>query len=641
MFRPRFLYLGVGTLALGAVACGSDGGGGGGGATGGTGGTTQPTNRIDIVVDANRDGAVTPDDPADQDLETEWTADVGASFIANLDDDDMNGVPDAEDEIISGDGDNADLAKFIANSWPTAPEGAYGIVRIDQESAESVRVYKYLLGGGSTLVMGGTGACNAPGNCTYILEHALSPEETKAGVMFGIEARRFKGQPMASLGEDDVKKNTWTGLVDLSYEIKGADGVNLTTEQNPDGFDRAKMRVAPWLMQGSLGAHDKLYSSSASPALVAGNEAAVAAAGNVEYTKIGTGIGQPGGWPDIWTEDFFQTGWTGYPGENGTVNFIRIYNARPWGRPPFNNPTQEQLYEYHPMRWLNGNPEKGRPPTILGPGSGGTMFYNAIHHYKGHTQDSHGNHDLIPPYEGYPNGRIFHGSKTYAETAEFYNQQGVQGPAVVVDTSWLAVEHVDEFFHFVPAGTPRGWKLLTADIPLMTSMLEEMQTAGNGSAVIHAGKGGFFEMTIDEALTQPDLATWQQQSWVKVQGHIDTLKTETGLTDDEIVGIPTWFEDLASNEKVAWNPGMVNMRMLGNVADIPKPFGPIIGGTDPFETYVKDELGTAKNALGSEGQGLNVFFTDDWYYHEALGEVHCATNESAPTEVPAWWESGK
>jgi hypothetical protein len=59
------------------TACGSDDSSGGGG-------PVKPLNLIDVAVDANRDGVVNALIPPDQDREEEWTADVGASFIANL-----------------------------------------------------------------------------------------------------------------------------------------------------------------------------------------------------------------------------------------------------------------------------------------------------------------------------------------------------------------------------------------------------------------------------------------------------------------------------------------------------------------------------------------------------------------------------
>jgi protein-arginine deiminase len=521
-------------------------------------------------------------------------------------------------------------------------------VRIDPEAAENVRIFKLSPTGAHTLVMGSMGPCTSPGDCTYQTEHRLTVEETRAGARFAIEARRFRGMPMPTLvpgpGQDiQAKKLAWTGYVEPFYVVETPEGAWYATEENKDGVDKVKLRVAPWVLLGSLGQHDKMYSSGASPSFVTGNTAAAEAAG-VAYTPYSSQMDAPGGWPDIWTEDFFQTGWTGYPGPNGTVQGMRVYNARPWGRPPFNQPTPEQRAEYAPIRWIMGNPEKNRPPAVLGPDAAGAAFYDPEHEGFGHTQDSHGAHDLVPPWEGQSMGKVITSTEAYAETIQFYAAQEVQGPPIVIDTSWLAVEHVDEFFHWAPANTPRGWKLLVASPPLMLSMLEQMKAGGNGSAVIHAGKGGFFEMSIDEALTDPDLAAWSQTSHTKILGHIDTMKAETGLTDAEIIEIPTWFEDLAFNELVAWNPGMVNMRMLGNVADVPKPFGPMINGADPFETDLQGRLGGPESQLGSDGQGLQVLFTDGWYYHSALGEVHCGTNASSPAPFVGnfkWWESGK
>jgi protein-arginine deiminase len=194
----------------------------------------------------------------------------------------------------------------------------------------------------------------------------------------------------------------------------------------------------------------------------------------------------------------------------------------------------------------------------------------------------------------------------------------------------------------VPANNALGWKLLVASPKLMLDMLQELQDAGHGELELHSGKGGVFEKTIDAILADEDLLEWSQAAGVKVDDHVATLKTETGVTDADIIYIPTFFEDLGDG-KVAWNPGMVNMRLMGRVASIPKPFGPKIDAKDPFEKDLEERLGTPASGLGKDGQGLQVFFTDDWLYHANLGEVHCGTNEASnpPTEGGNWWESGK
>ena len=634
----RYRWLTSGVLSLGVVACGSDDSGGGG--------NQGPPDIIDIVADTSRDGLVVAEDPKDQEREDEWDATVGASFIANLDDDDNDGKRDCEDEIVNGPNDLLDLAPFKVTAWPTAPKDGEGVVRIDPEAAENVRIFRENPDGSTQLVLGSMGPCTSATDCSYTLEYRFPNADVVAGVSFRVEGRRFKGMPMASLEpQDDVKKLLWSGLLDLSYAVeKVGTGERYATKEVPDGFDKVRMRVAPWMMFGSLGLHDTLYSSEYYSPLVEGNTAAAQAA-NVGYTPYADTASQPGGWTDIWTEDFFQTGWTGFPGPNGTVQGMRIYNPRPWGRPP-QNATPEVVKDYHPTRWIWGNPEKDRPASGLGPDKGAAEFYNPKQFQTGNTQDSHGNHDLVPPHKDYKMGRIYVGNKALASTMDFYTAQGVQGPPIVADTTWLAVEHVDEYFHFVPAKNALGWKLLVASPALMTKMLEDLKAKGHGAAVLHQGLpsgGGDFEKSVDETLADTQLSQWSQVADTKIQGHIDQMKAETGLTDADIIELPTWFEDLAVNEKVAWNVGTVNMRMLGNVADIAKPFGPDIGGSDPFEDYIRQQLEGPTNQLGSDGQGLKVFFTDNWVYHVSLGEVHCATNASAPAPFVDgfWWESGK
>jgi protein-arginine deiminase len=63
---------------------------------------------------------------------------------------------------------------------------------------------------------------------------------------------------------------------------------------------------------------------------------------------------------------------------------------------------------------------------------------------------------------------------------------------------------------------------------------------------------------------------------------------------------------------------------------VPRPFGPVVGGTDLFEKAVNVEL----TALG-----LTVEFLDCWHeYHVLLGEVHCATNTLRTAKPVRWWE---
>lgn len=248
----RYRWLTSSVIGLGLVACGSDSGGGGG---------SGPPDIIDVVADTSRDGLVNAEDPKDQERENEWDATVGASFIANLDDDDKDGKRDCEDEIINGPADLADLAVFKVSPWPTAPEDAEGVVTIDPEAAESVRIWRDNPDGTQALVLGSTGPCTPGADCKYVLEYRFAQAEVLTGVTFRIEGRRFKGMPLSSLiPQDDGKKFLWSGFVDVAFMVaKKGTGERYATTDVPDGIDRVKLRVAPWLMFGSMGLHDTLY----------------------------------------------------------------------------------------------------------------------------------------------------------------------------------------------------------------------------------------------------------------------------------------------------------------------------------------------------------------------------------------------
>lgn len=602
--------------ALAAAGCDGNGTTGEGGAGGGTTTTPpEPPKVIDIVVDANRDGKVDAADPADQDLENEWNAETGAAFLANVDDDDGDKIRDADEDYVNGPDDELDLAPILVSAWPDAPDGATGVLHIDPDSVEKVRLWKKTADGAWYLVGGSVGPCNEENpTCTPTFDVTFSTDEVRAGVTLGIEGRDYR----RSLDTG------WTGTVQLGYQVNDADGVIVTTDELPDGVDQVKMRVAPWLLFGNLSPFDRVWSNNVMPAFVTGLTKLSGDAG-VTYKKITN-------WSDHWTQDYFQTAWSSIPREGGAVQGIRVANPRPWGRCD-----SESCW---PINWLK--------KTYLAPGSGYVQIYNKAN--TGSTYDSHGNHDLIPPYENgdqkYPLGRIATGSGALKETMAFYAAQEVQGPPLVVNTAWLLVGHIDEVFSYVPAKTPRGWKLLVGSPKLAREMLESAQTAGQGGVMMFSGKewlaenGSTYsaEVTIDAVLANQDVMSASQEAQAEIDGMIETMKEAVGLTDDEIIEMPYLLQEVFGL-KVAFNPGTANMLVVGDHLGIPKPWGPVLKGEDIFEADIQARLGTETNQLGSEGTGLVVHFIDDWeWYHALDGEVHCGSNVDATPPADAWWK---
>jgi protein-arginine deiminase len=591
---------------------------------------------IDIVVDANRDGVANPGDMEDENFKSRdaWDTTHGASFLANLDDDDGDHVRDSEDDIVNGDEDQKDLAPIVIAPWATAPSGVVGTLTLDDASSKIVRIFKQGLDGTWTNVAGAVGPCATPiggaddtgaALCpSYATSVTFTSDEVKAGLTLGIESRRFKVNAA----------DAWDGFTTLTYSIADASGNALKTSAGAT-TDTAVLQVAPWVLFGNLSPFDTVWSSSTSPSFVAGLAAPIMKAG-LTYKKI-----SDNSYADQWTQDFFQTAWTGIPGPNGTVQGMRIANPRPWPQPG------NEL----PVKWLLKN--------YLGSDRGVFQIYKVDN--TGSSFDSHGNHDLLPAYtnggDNYPLGRIVHGSDILPETHDFYTAQNVQGPPVVLVTDWLFVGHVDEFLSYVPANTPRGWKLLVASTALAKTMLQQASTAGNGATLLFEGKQRYdtsggetlapAQISIDDLLADTDVMTFSQQAQTEIDMNVATLKQTVGLTDDEIIQIPTLFEqdcDGSDCGLLAYTPGTVNELVFGNTVVMPNPFGPIIGGNDLFAQDLQTRLGTSMNSLGSDGKGLSVNFADDWdTYHILAGEVHCGSNPEAPAPFASakWWESGK
>jgi protein-arginine deiminase len=622
----RSILLGTLGLSLLASGCGDDSGTGGGG---GGGGPPQAGPRIDIVVDADRNGVADLESAADQESEESFEGAVGAVFLPNFDDDDGDEYRDCDDVTVASNGDDLDLAKFKLAPCDLCADDVKGELTIDAESSKNVRIFwRNPETQEWQLVLGETNWCmdEAP-ECTPVATLPLDAGTVKAGAEFAIEARDF-------MRSKDVG---WIGVVDLNYKVTDAAGEPLTSDENPEGSDRAFLRLAPWILNGNLSPFDKVWSSDESTEFVDGVQESADAA-EVTYETYGN-------YGDQWTQDWMQTGYFAMPiqGEGGevVVHGMGVANARPWGR----NNSDNQL----PLRWLMRN--------YLGPNKGVFHAYKEPH--TGDTYDSHGNHDLIPAYtngdQSFPLGRIIIGSGVLKETRDFYNAQGAQSPYYTSNSSWLLVGHVDEYFSYAPAATERGWKLLVAAPVRARGMFDDLSADGGGALIVHQNKDFYdfqsgnlvpADSSVDELLANEDVMDASQTAQVFVDEEIQKLADEVGLADDEIVEMPFLYGAINAGYKahVAYQPGTVNLLLMGDVAAIPKPFGPRVNGEDIFETDLNQRLGTSAEKLGKDGQGLVNVYVDNWdLYHRLDGEVHCGTNPetSAPFSSVNWWETGK
>jgi len=601
--RQKLRWLGsLSLVALAALAAGCGGDDGGNAPPAVDAGPPIPAFRV--LVDANRDGRV---DDADFPARNTWTATAGAAFLANVDDDDEDGALDGADEVLNGDNDALDLAPIVIPAWPAAPEGATATVALEGTGEPAVRLFRRV---------GDAWARFTPGQDT------LDTAALRAGVTWGIESA-------------DFPTTDWDGTVRLRVSVTGAMG--------PLHEDTVALRVAPFLLDNSVHETERIIGPVATtyaPARRFYNDLTAAAeADAMELYGINTLDRRyhtnPQVGPDVWMQDIMEFGWTSMPGPNGP----------------------------HAMHVVLRSPNRQRPMATwglreyLGPDRG-YVWKSVPAAQNGRTHDvsldSFGNLELLPPYRNgernFPLGRIIHGW-TDRRTSDvslraFLDAQRVQGPVLQLNSGWLHVGHIDEFLSFIPANTPRGWKLLWASPRGARTMLQRFVDAapGNGERLMFAGQRWYHpeghpqefqaypaQRTVRAILEDAEIMAFNQQTQGLLDGIRQTLQEETGVTDEEIIEIPFLFWEVERGLAGAYMPGTVNLLRYGNSVVTPRPHGPVNeAGEDIVELDMIERL---------RPDGVTVHFAEQWdLLHAAQGEVHCGTNAiRAIPNAGAWF----
>jgi protein-arginine deiminase len=248
--------------------------------------------------------------------------------------------------------------------------------------------------------------------------------------------------------------------------------------------------------------------------------------------------------------------------------------------------------------------------------------------------DWYGNLEVSPPVKAngreFKNGRIYAGTQTeramHPEVIKFLEAQGVQGPVLWLDTSWLVIGHVDETVSWVPSKVGTPFRMIMPSPRLAVEILKQAEKDAPGG-ILNRGtkregdKPGEYERPVAEVLKDIGLMAAQE----RIQGKIDavrrTLQDGLGVADADIIEIPVLF-----NSDSHWFPGryfaetvnMVNGLLLGNDYIVPDPHGPLVDGKDVLLQAVKDRL----EPLGCRVVPLDCFYP----YHRWGGEIHCGTN---------------
>ncbi|MGW6460354.1 protein-arginine deiminase domain-containing protein [Streptomyces sp. NPDC055078] len=621
-------------------------------ATGVTQAVAAPTPGPDLRADVNRDGRVDVRGGSDTEGEDTWTTSRGAIVLPNIDDDtkrcpkdDARGEPlsearliacnDAADGVVNGPEDARDLARIRSVPLPGAAADATGSVRAVGPGASQARVFVKRSGRWVQL---------RP-------DDRLTAAEVRGGVELGVEAK-------------DVPRDSavWDGRITFRLSV---------SQRGSTASDDVTLRVAPVLTHHHL--------QKAEQVLVAELPGRTALARlqrkfvrDLDRIVRDAGIRKPLGkltdYGDPWVQDFFEPGYATMPAPGGKTHAMRVLIRSTQDRE-----AGRELYE-----------------KLRGPGVG-VIEAGKMEPDGDWSLNSMGNLETIPPHrhagKDFPAGRIImghrkdSGDKPSRAMRAFLSAQGMQSP-LLLDTSWLAVGHVDEFVQFLPANTPRGWRIGIADPDLGIELLRDAQRDG------HGGKKMFSvpdqeaspptpKETINDVLGSREFLADNKLAADRIRANLEILKRETGITDSEIVRVPALYsagaQPLASGDSAvtgvrelrrlgpegwggksqlygqkreqkprarggapetprtaAYVPGAVNGVLLSpNRYLAPKQWGPVINGRDVF--------GQAVSAAYRKA-GFTTVYLDDWYtYHLGMGEVHCGTNTLRATS--SWWRA--
>ncbi|WYZ43580.1 hypothetical protein EsH8_VII_000016 [Colletotrichum jinshuiense] len=576
--------------------------------------TSSPSLKPDIRADTNRDGVVDVQGTSDVAAKAFWSAERGAIFLPNIGDKyrrcqktDGAGNPWSNDELSSCHDASGHLLlapEYVApmrtlpmnvSSDATAriyatPQAAYSRVRI------------FLLDKPSNI------------NATRVL----------AGISLGID------------GRDLVKDlNVWDGSVTVVFEV---------TDGSQHASDAVALKMAPVLTHHHLQKVETLISTGSNDTDPIQSEFIR----QLDERRHASGIKNSmllfNQSSDIWAQDFIEPGYVSMPGPDGPIALRVILRSAQATRT-----AGRQVFE-----------------QLRGPGIGGFQPASNTGSGFGHREvNSYGNLETIPPYTSksgvkYKTGRIIMG-KHFDELPanallNFLRGQEAQTP-LILEAGWLLIGHVDEFVQFLPFDNELGFTVGIADTVSGIKMLQDLQTAGHGGvkaiSYMPASDADREEpgqdMTIDEVLTNTSFVEANAYAQKHIDANLQALLAEIPLRPEQVVRIPTLFRDsnfdigfssgdglpshtsvLMANEKqlMAFYPASINGIVLGSNYISPKPFGPIVNGTDALAQLVEEAYRKV---------GMTVQYVDDYQsHHVGAGEVHCGSNTLRQTDL-IWW----
>nr|WP_279628438.1 protein-arginine deiminase domain-containing protein [Streptomyces swartbergensis] len=620
----------------------------------GSASAAEAGGRADLRADVNRDGRVDVTGGSDKAGEDSWSVGRGAVYLPNIDDDSKRcpvtgpgGKPlsdaklaacnDGSDTKVNGSADAADLARVRSVPMPGLSKGAHGSLKVTA-GGKHARLF-----------------VKRSGKWTPVTSKTrLDAAELRSGVEFGVE------------GTDVVRDSAkWDGRAVVRLTV---------TSGQKSTSDAVTLRVAPLLTHHHLqntqqvmvtevqgeGTYSRLQQKFVAEL-----------AKEVKKAGVTTPLVTFKKYADPWAQDFVEPAYVSMTGPGGRRHVMRVMlrSAQP------DRDAGRELFE------------KVRGRDV------GVVQVTDRAEPDDWSLNSMGNLETIPPYahggRSFPAGRIIMGERKDSGARPskvmrtMLKSQGLQDP-LLLDTSWLGVGHVDEFVQFLPADTPRGWRMGVADPQAGLRLLRDAERDGHGKTKMFSVPGRSDspapKETIGQALASRHLVADNEMAARRIAANLEILKRETGVTDGEIVRVPALYtrdsealtadgqeipvprltrmgagsglvDSLGDHGQQKWLaenpagssaaaaatvmtsayvPGAVNGVLLARDRYLaPRQWGPVIGGKDIFTQAV---------TAAYQRVGLKVSYIDDWYtYHLGMGEVHCGTNTLRDASA-AWWQ---
>lgn len=356
----------------------------------------------------------------------------------------------------------------------------------------------------------------------------FSATELAQGLQLGIDARGPRGHLVAEIDDDGNSKtdkvHPWDGRVTVQF---------IVTDGETNSTDSVMLRVAQLVTQTTLQRVTKILSYDPTDTeeykdLFAGVEASTKKAGIEE--PVQQTFGQKG-----FIQDLFETMQASIPGQTeGTVISLPIILPAP-------------------TTYRSSQAAQAVARSIRSTGVG--MVTDVQPQWSNEeTLDAMGNLETIPPYEfngkNFSAGRIVMGANQTAGrvplSLPFLQAQEMQDP-LLIDTMWLEIQHVDEFLQFLPAKTSqmsRKWRVMVSDPLAALEILQGAQAEGHGNDTFTTYPAGnrYTVDTVDQVLGDGSFAKTNEECARRIQGVLDVLKAETGITEDDILRVPVPYK---------------------------------------------------------------------------------------------------